>query len=112
MSLPPSLLAPLVGSSRHLVTAAAVTLTPDAKALPGSTTLQHLVNGVAGWALVLSLAGLVIGAAAWALGSHSQNMHQSVIGRRAVMVSALAALIIGAAPTMINFFFSTGRSVH
>jgi MFS family permease len=89
-----------------------VTLNPNASSLPGSNTLQSLVNGVAGWALVLCLAGLVIGAAAWALGSHSQNYHQSMVGRRAVLVSGLAALIIGAAPTLINFFFHTGQAAH
>ncbi len=61
---------------------------------------------------MLALAGLVIGAAAWALGAHSQNPQQSFVGRRAVLVSGLAALIIGAAPTLINFFFHTGTGIH
>ena len=51
------------------------------------------------WALIAALVGLVIGAAAWALGVHSQNYQQSMVGRRAVLVSGLAALLIGAAPT-------------
>ncbi|HEY3941288.1 MAG TPA: DUF6112 family protein [Acidimicrobiales bacterium] len=89
-----------------------VTLSPDTSALPGGATLQQLINGVAGWALVLSLGALVIGAAAWALGAHSQNYHQSFVGRRAVLVSGLAALLIGAAPTLINFFFHAGTGVH
>jgi hypothetical protein len=29
-----------------------------------------------------------------------------------VLVSGLAALLIGAAPALINFFFPTGLSVH
>src|SRR5580704_13104136 len=80
-----------------------VSLSPDTSDLPGGSVLQSLTNGVGGWALVLALAGLVIGAAAWALGAHSQNYHQSFVGRRAVLVSGLAALLIGAAPTLINF---------
>ncbi|HXQ18201.1 MAG TPA: DUF6112 family protein [Acidimicrobiales bacterium] len=89
-----------------------VTLTPDPSQLPGGGTLQQLTNGIGGWALILALVGLVIGAAAWALGAHSQNYHQSFVGRRAVLVSGLAALLIGAAPTLINFFFGAGTGLH
>jgi MFS family permease len=89
-----------------------VTLNPDPGQLPGGNTLQQLANGIGGWALILSLVGLVIGAAAWALGAHSQNYHQSFVGRRAVLVSGLAALLIGAGPTLINFFFGAGTSLH
>jgi MFS family permease len=89
-----------------------VTLTPTLSALPGSGTLQTLVNGLGAWALIAALVGLVIGAAAWALGVHSQNYQQSMVGRRAVLVSALAALLIGAAPEIVNFFFGQGTHLH
>jgi Family of unknown function (DUF6112) len=89
-----------------------VTMTPDPGQLPGGTTLQQLTDGVGGWALILSLAGMVVGAAAWALGSHSQNYQQSFIGRRTVLISGLAALVIGAAPAIVNFFFHAGQGVH
>jgi hypothetical protein len=39
-------------------------------------------------------------------------MHQSAAGRRAVVTSLAAAVLIGAAPSLINFFFSTGLKVH
>jgi hypothetical protein len=86
--------------------------TPDTGALPGGDVLQHLMNGIDGWALALSLVGLIIGAAAWALGSHGQNYQQSFVGRRAVLISGLAALLIGAGPGIVNFFFNTGQGVH
>ncbi len=89
-----------------------VTLNPDPNALPGGQTLQHLMNGLGAWALALSLVGLLIGAAAWALGSHGQNYQQTFVGRRAVLISGLAALLIGAGPAIVNFFFSTGQGVH
>jgi MFS family permease len=95
-----------------VVVMANVTLSPDPAQLPGGATLQQLANGIGGWALILSLVGLVIGAAAWALGAHSQNYHQSFAGRRAVLVAGLAALLIGAAPTLINFFFGAGTGLH
>jgi hypothetical protein len=89
-----------------------VTLDPSMNALPGGGTLQSLVDGLGAWALVAALGGLVIGAAAWALGVHAQNFQQSMVGRRAVLVSGLAALLIGAAPTIVNFFFHTGTALH
>jgi len=99
---------PVVWSARL----ADVTLNPDPAQLPGGGTLQQLTNGLGGWALLAALVGVLIGAGAWALGSHSQNYHQSFVGRRTVLVSGLAALIIGAAPTLVNFFFHTGTGLH
>src|SRR5471030_1242559 len=89
-----------------------VSLNPSLNALPGGGTLQSLVDGLGAWALIAALVGLVIGAAAWALGVHAQNFQQSMVGRRAVMVSGLAALLIGAAPHIVNFFFGQGTSLH
>lgn len=85
--------------------------TPTGSGLPGISVLHSLTNGLGSWAMIFALAGLVIGAAAWALGAHSQNYHQSVTGRRAVLVSGAAALLIGAAPGIIGFFFNTGQGV-
>ncbi len=89
-----------------------VTMSPDTGALPGGHVLQSLVNGIGGWALALALVGLVVGAAAWALGSHGQNYQQAYVGRRAVLVSGLAALLIGAGPALVNFFFHAGQGVR
>jgi len=91
---------------------AGVTMNPTPSDLPGSAALQSLVNGIGGWALIGALVALVIGAALWAIGSHTQNLHQSLAGRRAVVTSLLAAILIGAAPHLIDFFFTTGSGVH
>ena len=63
-------------------------------------------------ALVASLVGLVLGAAAWALGSHTNNYQYANTGRKAVLASGIAALLIGAAPTLVNFLFQTGHGIH
>ncbi|MHB8330244.1 MAG: DUF6112 family protein [Acidimicrobiales bacterium] len=89
-----------------------VTMTPDAGNLPGGAVLQRLTDGLGGWALVAALVGLVIGAAVWALGAHAQNYQQSFAGRRTVLVSGFAALLVGAAPAVVNFFFHAGQGVH
>ena len=105
MSLPMSLV------PSHAVLLSELSLTPDPSGLPGSAALQSLVNGIAWWALLASLLGVVIGAATWALGAHSNNYQHSSSGRRAVLVSGAAALVIGAAPTVLNFLFGVGLSV-
>ncbi|MCL4313135.1 MAG: DUF6112 family protein [Actinobacteria bacterium] len=89
-----------------------VSMNPNTSNLPGGHLLQQVVNGIGGWALVLALIGLVVGAATWALGVHSQNYQHSFIGRRAVLVSGLAAVLIGAAPAIVNFFFHAGQGVR
>jgi len=89
-----------------------VVLNPSTSDLPGGSVLQQLANGLGAWALIGALIALLLGAALWAIGSHTQNMHQSSAGRRAVFTSLGAAVLIGAAPALINFFFSTGLKVH
>jgi hypothetical protein len=89
-----------------------VSITPDPSQLPGGQVLQNLMNGLDSWALALALVGLVIGAAAWALGSHGQNYQQTYVGRKAVLISGLAALLIGAGPGIVNFFYHAGSGVH
>lgn len=96
----------------YLFTYLDVSLAPDAGALPGSNALQSLANGIAAWALIISLVGLVAGAAIWAIGSHSSNMSQTYTGKRTLIASAGAAVLIGAAPTFINFFFHLGQSAN
>jgi hypothetical protein len=91
---------------------AGVVLNPSTSDLPGSAALQSIADGIASWALIGALIALILGAALWAIGSHTQNTHHSSSGRRAVLTSLVAAVLIGAAPTLINFFFNTGLSVH
>ncbi|MHB1988802.1 MAG: DUF6112 family protein [Acidimicrobiales bacterium] len=102
----------LTSSGSRLVLGGIVSLNPSASGLPGHSTLEQLANGLGWWALLAALLGLVIGAAAWALGSHTNNYQYSSSGRRAVLVSALAALVIGAAPEVVNFLFGAGQSMH
>jgi hypothetical protein len=85
--------------------------TPHPK-LPGTSELRNLAQGLEWIGIAVALIGLLVGAAMWVVGSHSQNFHQSVAGRRAVVTSALAALLIGAGPALIRLFFEQGQSLH
>ena len=74
-------------------------------------TLQRLADGIGGWALIAAMMGIVVGAVLWAFGHYSQNYQQAYNGRRGVMVSALAAVLIGGAPHIISFFLSQGNGI-
>jgi Mn2+/Fe2+ NRAMP family transporter len=93
-----------------LVSVAAVNATPDPTKLFGSNVLQDLVNGAEAWALAIALLGAFVGAALWAVSSHSQNHHYAARGRMAALISAAAALVIGSAPGIINFFQHLGTT--
>jgi hypothetical protein len=84
---------------------------PDPNGLPGSEALQKLIAGVAFWALLAALAGLLISAAVWALSSQSGNYQHTSLGRRGTIISAAAAFLVGAAPAIIAFFEDVGKTV-
>ena len=86
-------------------------LDPSGSQLPGAGQLQTLINGLGFWALVAALVGMVVGAVLWAVGHHSSNFQQSYSGRKGVMVSGAAALIIGASPALIRYFFGLGNAI-
>lgn len=89
-----------------------VSLKPSADGLPGSKVLQDLVNGLAFWGLLAALAGIVIGCIVWAAGSHGHNSHMAGRGRLGTLACAGAALLIGAAPALVNFFAEAGDKVQ
>ncbi len=88
----------------------AVSAQPNPSGLPGSNVLQQLVNGAEAWALAIALLGAFVGAALWAVASHSNNHHYAARGRMAALVSGAAALVIGAAPGLVNFFEHLGST--
>ncbi len=49
-----------------------VTLSPSDSALPGSSVLHGIANGLGSWALIAAMLGIVVGAVIWAFGHYSQ----------------------------------------
>lgn len=92
--------------------AAAVSAHPDLRGLPGSNVLQQLVNGAEAWSLAVALLGAFVGAGLWAVASHSNNHHYAARGRMAALISAAAALVVGAAPGLVNFFQHLGTTAR
>ena len=90
---------------------AQVQLNPDMSGLPGSDKLQQFANAAGGWGLVLVLIAFLVAVVTWAFGSHSQNYQYAVAGRRGVLISLGAALLIGGAAALVNFFWGAGGSI-
>jgi Family of unknown function (DUF6112) len=99
-----------IPSWANVVLTPAVSASPNPHGLPGSNVLQQLVNGAEAWALALALVGAFVGAAVWAVASHTHSHHYAGRGRMAAIVSAAAALVIGAAPGLVNFFQHLGTT--
>jgi Family of unknown function (DUF6112) len=89
-----------------------VSLNPDPSQLPGGGTLSDLMNGLAGFGLILAVGVFAFGGAQWALGNATSNLSWAERGKQAVVVAAMAALLIGAAAIIVNFFFGIGRGLH
>jgi hypothetical protein len=90
----------------------AVSAHPDLRGLPGSNVLQQLVNGAEAWALAVALLGAFVGAGLWAVASHTHNHQYAARGRMAAVISAAAALVVGAAPGLVNFFQHLGTTAR
>jgi hypothetical protein len=60
--------------------------------------------------LSIALLGAFIGAAMWAVAAHTHNSHYAARGRMAALISGASALIVGAAPGLVNFFQHLGTT--
>lgn len=90
----------------------AVSAHPNFKGLPGSNVLQQLVDGAQAWALAVALLGAFVGAAVWAVASHTQNHHYAARGRMAALISGASAMVVGAGPGLVNFFERLGTTAR
>ena len=85
---------------------------PNLGGLPGSNILQQLVDGAEAWALAIALLGAFVGAGIWAVASHTHNHHYAARGRMAALISGASALVVGAAPGLVNFFERLGTTAR
>jgi uncharacterized protein DUF6112 len=93
------------------VAALKVKVDPNSEGLPGIPALQKLINGLAAIALLACVAGVLIGAAQWALGSRTNNYSHASDGKSKVLYGLLGAFLVGAAAAVINFFYDSGAAV-
>ena len=89
-----------------------VDITPNTNGLPGLAALEKIVGALLTFGLVAAVAGVVISAVAWAIGSTSSNPHMAGRGKNGVLIAGAAAMLIGAANTLITFFSSAGAAIR
>ena len=89
----------------------AVNISPNTSGLPGISELEKIVGGLLTIGLVAAIAGVVVSAIVWALGHHSGNPNHASKGKTGVLASFVAALLIGGADVLINFFVAAGHTL-
>lgn len=88
-----------------------IDITPNDSGLPGISQLRTIVGAVMTVGLILSVLALIVSAIVWGFGSNSSNPHLASRGKVGVLVSCGAAVLCGAAVTLINFFWAVGQQV-
>lgn len=88
-----------------------VNITPNDNGLPGISQLRTIVDAVMTIGLILSVLALIISAIVWGFGANPSNPHLAGRGKVGVLVSCGAAIICGAAVTLINYFWNVGQSI-
>jgi hypothetical protein len=80
---------------------------PNNNGLPGVNAALRIVGALLTFGLIAAVAGIAMGAIVWAVGSHTSNPHHASRGKAGVLVSAAAAVLVGSAVTIVNFFSHT-----
>jgi hypothetical protein len=80
---------------------------PNNNGLPGVNAALRIVGALLTFGLIAAVVGIAIGAIVWAVGSHASNPHHASRGKAGVLVSAAAAVLVGSAVTIVNFFSHT-----
>lgn len=86
-------------------------ITPNTTGLPGTSEATKIVGALLTFGLIAAVAGVAIAAITWALGSHSANPHLAGRGKTGVLVACIAALLVGGADILVNFFASAGSAL-
>ena len=89
-----------------------VNIRPNTTGLPGIAAMETLVGALLTFGLIAAVAAVAISAITWAVGSNSSNPHIAGKGKNGVLVAGAAAMLIGAANTLVTFFSNAGSAVR
>jgi hypothetical protein len=87
-------------------------VTPSAGGLPGLAVLKKVMGSINLFGIISVVGALAVSAGVWAWGHHSGGHQAEANGKKGVMVSAGAALLLGAANGIVTFFSTLGSQVH
>jgi hypothetical protein len=86
-------------------------ISPNTTGLPGLSTLNSIVGALLTVGLIACVAGLVLAAIVWAVGHHAANPTIAGRGKTGVLVALVAAILIGGANVLVDFFVTTGHTL-
>ncbi|MFF3069173.1 DUF6112 family protein [Kitasatospora sp. NPDC057936] len=87
-------------------------ITPNEGGLPGLSVLKQVMGSINLFGIIAIVGALAVSAGVWAWGHHSGGHQAEANGKKGVLVSAGAALLIGAANGIVAFFSGLGGQVH
>lgn len=85
---------------------------PNDGGLPGLSVLKQVMNSVNLFGIIASVGALAVSAGMWAWGHHSGGHHAEANGKKGVLISAGAALLLGGANSIVAFFSALGTQVR
>ncbi|MFJ9979317.1 DUF6112 family protein [Streptomyces cyaneofuscatus] len=87
-------------------------ISPKGGGLPGLSVLKTVVNSINMFGLVAVVGSLAVSLGVWAWGHHSGGHQAEANGKKGAVVSAGAALGLGAANGVVAFFSNLGSQVQ
>ncbi|MBA5224573.1 MULTISPECIES: DUF6112 family protein [Streptomyces] len=87
-------------------------ITPNEGGLPGLSVLKKVMGSVNLFGIIAVVGALAVSAGIWAWGHQSGGHQAEANGKKGVLVSAGAALLLGAANGIVAFFSTLGSQVH
>ncbi|MFF3088676.1 DUF6112 family protein [Streptomyces nojiriensis] len=87
-------------------------ITPKGGGLPGLDVLRNVVSSINMFGIIAVVGALAVSLGVWAWGHHSGGHQAEANGKKGAVVSAGAALGLGAANGIVAFFSALGTQVH
>lgn len=91
--------------------AAGISITPNSDGLPGIPQWEKIAGALLTITVIAAIAGFLLSAAVWALGSHSSNPQLQSRGKTGVLAGVIAAILAGGVMVIINFFYNIGAQL-
>ena len=88
---------------------AAPNYNPDGSNAPGQAIVQELLNTIAFYCSVLTLAAFAVGAAMWGIGGRMMHSsHGAAMGKMTMLAATGGAILLGAGPAIIAWAMGLG----
>jgi hypothetical protein len=87
-------------------------ISPRDGGLPGLGVLRDVVSSINLFGIIATVGALAISSVVWAWGHHSGGHQAEANGKRGAVVAGGAALLLGAANGIVQFFSALGGKIQ